>query len=131
MLLQRIIFKELTGTFLLSLAALLSLILVGRMLQLRELLIGLDLGVLDLGVLFFYLSPFFLLLVMPIAVMLSVFLSFLRMSTERELVALKACGVSLYQLLPAPVMFCVLTTLICYGVSFWGISWGMDNFGPP
>lgn len=94
----------------------------------KELFLGQSLSLMEIGKLFFYLSPFFLLLLMPISCMLAVFLTFLRMSSERELVALKAGGVSLYRLLPAPVLFCLLCTLANLAVAFWGISWGMDNF---
>lgn len=98
------------------------------MLQLKEIFLGQSLGIMEIGKLFFYLSPFFLLLLMPISCMLAVFLTFLRMSSERELVALKAGGVSLYRLLPAPFLFCLLCSLASTSVAFWGISWGMDNF---
>jgi lipopolysaccharide export system permease protein len=114
--------------FSLGLGSLLCLILIGRVLQLRELLLGLSLGVGDLALLFIYLSPFFLVLLIPVACMLSVFLTFLRLSTERELVALKACGLSLYQLTPAPAVFCLLCAGATLIVSLYGLSWGMENF---
>ncbi|HMM38585.1 MAG TPA: LPS export ABC transporter permease LptF [Desulfovibrio sp.] len=127
-LLHRHIFKELLAIFGLAVGCLLGLILIGRLLQLREMLLGQSLGVIDLALIFLYLTPFFLVLLLPIACMLSVFLTFLRMSTDKELTALKAGGVSLYQLLPAPLAFglvCACLGLVC---SFWGLSWGMDNF---
>jgi lipopolysaccharide export system permease protein len=127
-LLHRQIFKELSSLFSLCLGSLLSLILIGRVLQLRELFLGLEVGPADMAMLFVYLGPFFLLLIVPIACMLSVFLTFLRMSTDRELVALKAGGLSLYQLLPAPIIFCLLCTLFNMGISMYGLSWGMNNF---
>ena len=114
--------------FTLCTGSLLALILIGRVLQLRELFLGMDVGVLDMGLLFFYLGPFFLLLIIPISCMLSVFLTFLRMSTDRELVALKAGGVSLYQLLPAPVAFCLLCVVLNLFISLFTLSWGMENF---
>lgn len=64
----------------------------------------------------------------PISTMLSVFLTFLRMSTDNELTALKASGVSLLRMLPAPLLFCTLCTLFTFGISFWGLAWGMDMF---
>ncbi|WP_338033326.1 LPS export ABC transporter permease LptF [Desulfovibrio mangrovi] len=127
-MLHRQIFKELSSLFSLCLGSLLSLILIGRVLQLRELFLGLEVGPADMAMLFIYLGPFFLLLIVPIACMLSVFLTFLRMSTDRELVALKAGGLSLYQLLPAPVIFCLLCTVFNLGISMYGLSWGMSNF---
>ncbi len=114
--------------FLLSLASLLALILIGRMLQLRELFLAQGLGLVEIAELFVYLSPFFMLLLIPIACMLSIFLVFLRMSTDRELLALRAGGVSLYQMLFAPVFFSFVCTLLTAWVSFFGLSWGMDNF---
>lgn len=125
---HRQIFKELAVSFLLCLGALLGLILIGRMLQLKELFLSQNLGLVEIVELFVYLTPFFLLLLLPISCMLAVFLTFLRMSTDNELLALKAGGVSLNQLLAAPFIFCAFVTLANVGVSFWGVSWGMDNF---
>ena len=127
-LLQRYIFKELLSIFVLALVALLSLVLVGRGLQLREMFVGLDLGLADIGWLFFCLTPMFMLMVMPIACMLSVFLTFLKMSTDRELLALKAGGVSLKELLPAPIFFCILAGVATMFIGLYSISWGMTEF---
>ena len=127
-LLQRRLFAEHMKTFLLSASVLLLFILLGRALQLRDMLMGLELSVFDTLKLFGYLSPFFLLIICPIACMLAVFLTFLRMSTDRELVALKAGGVSLYQMLPAPLVFSVLCTGIGFFISLHLQAWGMSNF---
>ena len=99
-LLQRQIFKEIANLFVLAVGVLLTLILISRAVQMRELFLGLDLGILDTVLLFGYMTPLFLMLVIPIACMLSVFLTFLRMSTDRELVALRAGGINIYQMLP-------------------------------
>ncbi|HWR03343.1 MAG TPA: LPS export ABC transporter permease LptF [Humidesulfovibrio sp.] len=127
-IIHRQILKEHISLFLLIGSCLLGLILVGRMLQLREMLLSQNLGALDILRLFVYLSPFFMLLLTPIACMLSVFLTFLRMASDRELTALKASGVSLYQLLPAPIIFCTLCTLFSLFISLFGVSWGMEQF---
>lgn len=107
---------------------LLSLVLIGRGLQLREVFFGADLGFVDVILLFFYLSPLFLFLIMPIAAMLSVFLTFLRINSDNELMALKASGISLRQLLPAPLIFCGICTVLAVCVSVFAVSWGMGNF---
>ena len=127
-ILHRQIFFELLKLFGLTVSCLLGLILIGRMLQLRTLFLSQNIGFLNILQLFFFLTPFFLLLITPIASMLSVFLTFLRMSTDNELTALKASGVSLYKMLPAPIMFCTLCTLFTFFISFWGLSWGMEMF---
>lgn len=127
-ILNRQLMKELSSLFLLTAGSLLSLLLIGRMLQLRELFLSQSLGVLDIVQMFAYMSPFFLLLIIPISCMLSVFLTFLRMGTDLESTALRASGVSLYQMLPAPIFFCGLCLAATLGTSFWGVSWGMQNF---
>ena len=127
-LLQRRLFMEHAKTFFLSMAVLLLFILLGRALQLRDMLMGLEMSVWDTLRLFGYLSPFFLLIICPIACMLAVFLTFLRMSTDRELIALKAGGVSLYQMLPAPLVFSVFCALFGFWISFSLQAWGMGSF---
>lgn len=127
-LVHKQVLKELAVNFSLTVGALLGLILIGRLLQMRDVFLSQNVGVLEMLALFVYLSPFFLLLVTPIASMLSVFLTFLRMSTDKELTALRAGGISLYQLLPAPLIFSLCCALLAFVVAFWGLSWGMDQF---
>lgn len=127
-LLQRRLFLEFVKVFLLALAVLLLFILMGRAIQLRDMLLGLELGMADTLRLFGYLSPFFLMMVCPVACMLAVFLTFLRMSTDRELVALKAGGISLYQMLPAPLLFGTLCALFGLWISLHWLAWGMGHF---
>lgn len=127
-IIQREIFKEHLILFLLIGSCLLGLILVGRLLQLREMLLAQNLNAFDILKLFVYLSPFFMLMLTPIACMLSVFLTYLRMSNDRELTALRASGVSLYQLLPATLAFSLLCTAFSFYISLFGLSWGMERF---
>ena len=127
-LLQRQIFKEIANLFVLAVGVLLTLILISRAVQMRELFLGLDLGILDTVLLFGYMTPLFLMLVIPIACMLSVFLTFLRMSTDRELVALRAGGINIYQMLPAPLLFSVICMLLTLWVSLHWLAWGMGHF---
>ncbi len=127
-LLQRQIFREILYLFSLASGVLLTLILISRAVQMRELFLGLDMGLLDTVLLFAYMTPLFLMLVIPIACMLSVFLTFLRMSTDRELVALRAGGVNIYQMLPAPLLFSLLCMFLTLWVSLHWLAWGMDNF---
>lgn len=127
-LLQKRVFTEICFLFVLALSGLMSLFLVGRLLQLRELFVHQQVSILDIVSLFVFLSPFFLFMLIPVACLLSVFLVFLRMSNDRELIALKAAGVSLYQMLPAPLLFSFLALLFALGIGLSGISWGFDHF---
>ena len=127
-LLQRKMFREISITFLLTSGILLMIILISRSVQMRELFLGLELSLADTAMLFGYMSPLFLMMVIPIACMLSVFLTLLRMSTDREFIALKAGGVSFYQMLPAPLLFSVVCMLLTLWVSLHWLAWGMEHF---
>ena len=126
--LHRHIFKELTQTFLVCTSALLALILIGRGVHMRDLFLGLEFSVLDTALLFLYMVPMFLLMVLPISCMISVFLTYSRMSSDRELIALKAGGVSIYQLLAAPALFSCLCLGMTFFISLHGIAWGTNHF---
>ena len=127
-ILQRQIFKELVTIFGVCLGAVLVVLLIGRLLQMRELVMGQDISVLDLGRLFVYLSPFFMSLLIPVSCMLAIFLTFLRMGTDRELIALRAGGLGIYRFLPGPLVFSLMGVCCCGVMTLYGISWGMDHF---
>lgn len=102
--------------------------MIGRGLQLRELFVGLDLSIGEMLYLFACLTPFFLMLVIPIACLLAVFLTFLRMNADREIIALKTGGIGLSKMLGAPVLFCILCFGLTLFVSLHGINFGMSRF---
>ncbi|MDL2272765.1 LptF/LptG family permease, partial [Desulfovibrio sp. OttesenSCG-928-I05] len=127
-LVESYIARDLVRTFVLCMVSLLTLILISRGIHFRDLFFGLEVSFRDILYLFACLTPAFMLIVLPLSCMLSVFLTFLRMSTDRELIALKAGGVSIYQLMRAPVLFAALCMGLNVLVSLYGISWGMNQF---
>ncbi len=93
-------------------------LLMGRILKLMELVINKGVPLLDIGKLFAYLLPSFLVLTIPLAFLLGVLLGFGRLSGDSELVALKASGFSLYGMVK-PVVFlalavCALTACLTF-----------------
>lgn len=127
-LLQRELLREMGLVAVICLLGFLCLILLGRLLQLRDLFMAQGVSLLDLGRLFVYLSPFFLLLLIPVSCMLGLFLTFVRMGADRELIALRAGGVSQSALFPAPLVLCLSATVLALWISLEGVSWGMDRF---
>jgi lipopolysaccharide export system permease protein len=100
--------KEIVPAFLVGLTGFTFILLTGRILQLTELFVnkGVPLGYI-LRLLYLLLPSFFVLTI-PMATLLSVLLTFNRLSNDNEVTALKASGVSLYQLVP-PVLAFALT----------------------
>jgi lipopolysaccharide export system permease protein len=54
-------------------------------------------------------------------------LTFLRMSGDNEIIAMKAGGVSIYRLLPPVVVFSVITCILTGYMSVYGIPWGHQS----
>jgi lipopolysaccharide export system permease protein len=96
--------------------ALLTFALVsGRLLKLTEMVVNRGVSLGDVAGLIGYIMPAFLELTFPMAVLIGVLMGFGRMSGDRELVAARACGMSLYRL-AAPVL---AFALVMWAISSW------------
>jgi lipopolysaccharide export system permease protein len=60
----------------------------------------------------------------PMSVMVAVLLTFIRMSGENEMTAMKGAGLSLYRLLPPVLLFCLLGTGLTLFVTVFAVPWG-------
>jgi lipopolysaccharide export system permease protein len=56
--------------------------------------------------------------------MLAVLLTFLRLSGDNEIVAIKTGGMSIYGLLPPVVLFCLIGCLLTFFMTAYGMPWG-------
>ncbi len=72
--------------------------------------------------------PRFLEFTIPMSVTISILLTFMRMSGENEILALKASGASLYKLLPPVLVFCVLGTILSLLVTIFVMPWAKTSF---
>lgn len=110
---QRYLIKETALPMLLGMVVFTFVLLLGRLLKLVELVINKGIPLLDMVQLFLSLLPTLLVLTIPLAFLLGVMLGFGRLSADREILALKASGVSLYQMI-RPILLlslpaCLLT----------------------
>lgn len=102
------IMKEILPAFFLGLVGFTFILLTGRILQLTELLVNKGIGLGDILTLLYFLLPSFLVLTIPMATLLAVLLAFNRLSGDNEITAMKASGLSLYQLIPPVLIFSLL-----------------------
>jgi lipopolysaccharide export system permease protein len=114
-IIDRYIVSEIVAPFVLGVALLTFALVTGRLLKLTEMVVnrGVTLG--DVGSLIGYIMPAFLELTFPMAVLLGVLMGFGRMSGDRELIAARACGISLYRL-AAPVLG---FAIVMWAISSW------------
>jgi len=102
-LLYSYIANELLAPFFASFLILYCVFFLVRLIPLLEIVLSLRIGVADFIRLFAYIFPHMLLYIIPMASMAGVIVGFTRLTNDREILALKACGVSLKQMLP-PVL---------------------------
>jgi lipopolysaccharide export system permease protein len=112
---DRYVAREVVGPFLMGVGLLTFALVTGKLLKLTEMVVNHGVGVSQVMSLVGYIMPAFLELTLPMAVLLGVLLGFGRMSGDRELIAARACGISLYRL-AVPVM---AVALVVYVLASW------------
>lgn len=63
--------------------------------------------------------PFILTFTIPISSLTTVLLLFSRLSIDGEVTALKACGLSMWQIISAPVMLSIVLSVVCVYLNCW------------
>jgi len=107
-ILSRYIFKELFGTFFVALLVFSSVALMAKIVTLVDLVINKGLEPGQMLLLVVYVLPSLLVYTVPMSVVLAVLISLGRLSTDSEIIALKASGISLYQMMPPFVLLCLI-----------------------
>jgi lipopolysaccharide export system permease protein len=120
--------REITVPFLLGMATFTSMLLMGRLLKLADLVVakGVPLG--DVMLMLAYLIPSFSLVTIPMAFLLALLLAFGRLSTDSEVTAMKANGVSLYDLLPPVLCYAMAAYLLTAFLTVYALPWGNTSF---
>ncbi|MFA5146452.1 MAG: LptF/LptG family permease [Candidatus Omnitrophota bacterium] len=96
-ILRNYILREFSHSFILSIIVFTFVLVVGNILQLANLLINKGVDILSVVKLFMYLIPWLLSFTLPVAALTAVILTFGRFSSDGELTAMKASGVSFYR----------------------------------
>jgi lipopolysaccharide export system permease protein len=123
-IIQRYIFKELLGPFGVGIAFFSFVFIMTQLPTVTNYIVNYKIGILSVGLLLLYTMPFFLQFIIPMSVMIAVLLTFLRMSGDMEIVALKAGGVSIYRLLPPVLAFALVGALLTALIAVQGLPRG-------
>ncbi len=126
--LDRYILKELTIPFLIGIFILTFLILIQQLLRLMELVIGKGVDLVSVGQIFLTLLPSFFLLSIPMAVMLASVVTFDRLSSDNEIIALKSLGVGFYRLVRPVLLFSFLASLLTLSMGMLAQPLGKGSF---
>jgi len=112
-ILRTYILREHAGPFFVTLSGLTAVLLVGNVVKFAELVIAKGVSLLDILRLLIYLIPYMLSFTIPMACLIAMVMAFGRLSTDYELIAMRASGVA-----PARLILPTLTValLISLGV---------------
>ncbi len=115
LLLYSYIAAEMLAPFFASFIILYGIFFLVQLIPLLEVVLALRIGLADFIRISSYLFPHMLLYIIPMASMGGVIIGFSRLANDREILAFKACGVSLRQMLP-PVLLtsAIIATITGY-----------------
>lgn len=112
------------GPFAAGLALFTFILLIARIMKLVELVVnrGVPLG--QVLLLFSYILPAFLEVTVPMALLLAILMAIGRMSADSELIALRASGLSLYQITVPIAAFAIVIFAASMALSLHARAWG-------
>jgi lipopolysaccharide export system permease protein len=111
-ILHRYIAKELFQFFLISLVTFTFILLVTKVFTFADLIINKGVRPSAIGLLILYTLPYSFMFTLPVSTLLAVLLTFMRLSHDNEMTAIKASGISVYQVLP-PVLVLSVFAYLC------------------
>nr|NIQ03917.1 LPS export ABC transporter permease LptF [Nitrospinaceae bacterium]NIR57781.1 LPS export ABC transporter permease LptF [Nitrospinaceae bacterium]NIS88243.1 LPS export ABC transporter permease LptF [Nitrospinaceae bacterium]NIU47280.1 LPS export ABC transporter permease LptF [Nitrospinaceae bacterium]NIW08844.1 LPS export ABC transporter permease LptF [Nitrospinaceae bacterium] len=95
------------------------LVLMGRMIKLVEMVLNKGVPFFEISLLFLYMMPAFMVITLPLAFLMGILMAFGRLSADAEVIALKASGVSLQQMLKPVFFVAVLTAALTAFLSIY------------
>jgi len=125
---NRYIFLEMIPPFILNLVFFTFVFLMAKILDITKMIVNYRVSISSVFLMMIYSIPYFLEFVIPMSIMMSILLTFLQLSADNEIVALKAGGLSVYRLLPPVMLFCLLGFLLTGFMSIYGMPWGRLSF---
>jgi len=115
-IINRYILREISYPFIIIIFVLTFVLLMGKILQLMDLMVNKGVSFIDISKLFLLLTPSFLILTIPISLLISILIGLGRLSGDNEINILKASGISLYKLI-FPVAIASLIAFIMTAVT--------------
>ena len=126
--LYKYIFNEIWPTFLTSLLVFIFIVLAARMVTISEWVINHGVSPLIVIKMILFLLPNIILFALPAASLMAVFIAFLRLSGDNEILAIKVSGISLYKMMPPVLVASFIAGLMAMLIGVYGTPWGNRTF---
>jgi lipopolysaccharide export system permease protein len=124
---NKYLFREMVLPFLISVVFFTFIFLMAKILLITNMVVNYNISLAKVILLLVYFVPYFLVFVVPMSVMMAILLTFLRLSSDNEIVALKTGGVSIFGLLPPVLIFCSIGYIITLFLAVYGMPWGKSS----
>lgn len=122
--LHRYVFLQILAPFAAGLALFTFILLIARIMKLVELVVNRGVPALEILRVFSYILPAFLEVTVPMALLLACLLACGRLSADSEITAMKAAGLSLYQIAAPIAAFAGLVFVLSLFLSLYARPWG-------
>jgi lipopolysaccharide export system permease protein len=110
--LRNYVLKEALGPFILSLVVLTTIMLLGNLVKLVNLVVNKGVDILLVLKSFIYMIPFLLAFTIPISCLAAVLLAFSRLSSDNEIIAIRTSGISIFKLILPLIIIGLILSLI-------------------
>ena len=121
------IFKEMLGPFLLTIGILTVTVLLGKVVNLVELMLTHGIGLKDVLTFIVSMIPAFMVYTLPGAFLVSVLIATARMSSDSEIIAMKASGIGLASIVRPVIVLAVITVALTMAVTLYMKPWGKNT----
>lgn len=122
----RYLIQEILPPFAVSLLAFTSIVFLGRMMKLTQMIVVKGIGLLAVLKTCAFLLPYLLVFTLPMAATVGVLLAMTRLTVDHEVIALKTAGLSYVQLLPPILGFSLAAAVLTLMLTVFGSPWGQQ-----
>ena len=127
-IINRYILKELLQPFFLCLGFLSLVFLLTKIIDITDLVVNYRADLSAVLAMLGYTLPVLMQYTLPMSVMMACLLTLLRMSADREVVAIKTGGAGLSAILFPVGFFCVFGAILTLSVTIYGVPWGNFSY---
>ncbi|MGD9083968.1 MAG: LPS export ABC transporter permease LptF [Desulfobacterales bacterium] len=124
LLINKYIFKEFISPFVINVLFFTFIFLMAELIQITNWIVNYNINLFTILRMIIYQTPYFLIFVIPLSSMITILLTFLRLSSENEIMAIKSGGVSIYGLLAPVSAFCLIGFILTLFMTVYGQAWG-------
>jgi lipopolysaccharide export system permease protein len=123
-IIYRYLLLEVLPPFWVGLLAFTSIVFLGRMMRLTQMIVVKGVGLIEVLQMCAYLLPYLLVFTLPMAATVGILLAMTRLSVDQEIIALKTSGLSYAQLLPPILAFSLMAAALTLVLTVFGSPWG-------